>query len=346
MSNQSPTEFSFDLYPGLDSELDDAYRRNVEGGIATPDTAVSGLAAVVGNSLHDPDRLKVTPEVSDWVSEELLPSTLTGWMRYADKMGLDTIRTALDTQSIDEFIQPQNRAEAFSELFKAREDLIEADERTPNGDDVGESMHLVLIPWHSFRDNLDRLDEWMKEMRSTQGIASRDDYFDSSLLQALKDETPMYRSTKTPLGGIGNTPQQWVSAREYLNERIDSDGAWGVMLAQTSDDAGLRYLVEDTPDDERSPDALTDNGSYHFRVAGHYVDAMGIFEWLALTLQEDPSTLSSQDLSWLLANRLAVNGGPCVPGGYFDGGQVRSRLYRADNDDSDIRPRLAVMEGL
>jgi hypothetical protein len=342
MSNQSPTEFSFDLYPGLDSELDDAYRRNIEGGIAAPDTAVTGLAAVVGNSLHDPNRFKLAPEVSDWVAEELLPSTLNGWLRYADKMGLDTIRTALVNKSIDEFIQPQNRAEALSNLFKAREDFVGADERTPNGDDVGESMHLVLIPWHSFRDNLDRLDEWIKEMRTTQGIATLVDYFDSSLLQAIKDETPMYRSTKRLLGQNGTTPQ-WISAREYLNERMDSDGAWGVMLAQTSDDAGLRYLVEDTPDDERSPDALTDNGSYHLRVAGHYADAMGVFEWLALTLQEDPSKMSSQDLSWLLANRIDVNGGPCVPDGVFRGGRVGSGLSGADVGNSDIRPRLAVM---
>ncbi len=44
--------FSFDLYPGLDAELEAAYRRNVDAGTANPeDVASGGLAAVLAQEL-------------------------------------------------------------------------------------------------------------------------------------------------------------------------------------------------------------------------------------------------------------------------------------------------------
>ena len=129
---------------------------------------------------------------------------------------------------------------------------------------------------------------------------------------------------------------------EYLNQRIKQDGDWGIILAQTSDEAGLERLVKGSPSD-RTPDKLTDNGSTNFIVAGQKVDGMGIFEWIALTFQEDPTKLSTKDVSWLLANRLKINGVPQVPYGVWGGSRVKSDLVSPDYGRDDARPRLAVI---
>lgn len=64
---------------------------------------------------------------------------------------------------------------------------------------------------------------------------------------------------------------------------------------------------------------MANNGTGHFEVAGHAVDVMGIFEWLCLTLQEEPITLSTHDYSLMLANRTEVGGDSPVPRGYWLG---------------------------
>jgi hypothetical protein len=71
---------------------------------------------------------------------------------------------------------------------------------------------------------------------------------------------------------------------------------------------------------------------------------MGIFEWIALTFQEDPTKLSTKDVSWLLANRLKINGVPRVPYGDWSGSLVWSGLGSPDNGDDSARPRLAVID--
>jgi hypothetical protein len=352
MSNQSPTEFSFDLYPGLDSELDDAYRRNIEGGIAPPNDAVSGLASVIGNIIQSPNQIGFSQEVSDWAVDEF-EYAFHQWIRFhsedlvympEDIIGpihnmLDgTDDAPMNVTDIEKWLG-NNAGETVTFLHEAKQKFIALDEiKTPEGNEIGPTMNLVLLPWQAFRNHLHDLTPWVHMLREQQGIDTTD-YFNSDLLKAITEDKPMYRDPRDV--------SKLLSAREYLDLRIEYDGPWGIMLAQTSDEAGTKDLV-DGDAEFRTPDSLTNKGQSRTTMGnGIPIDNLGIFEWLAMTFQEDPSELSSQDFSWLLANRLTLDSGdPYVPGGDFDGGQVGSDLVGAGNGDSDIRPRLAVMKTL
>ena len=51
-----PEPFSFDVYPGLDAELNAAYKRNVANGVANPGAvATDGLTAVVADAIANQD---------------------------------------------------------------------------------------------------------------------------------------------------------------------------------------------------------------------------------------------------------------------------------------------------
>ncbi|MBI1862987.1 hypothetical protein HYS00_02615 [Candidatus Microgenomates bacterium] len=292
MVSPNSSDFSFDLYPGLDADLDAAYERNIAQGTASPeDVATSGLAAVVQEALVKapvPSSETLNPEASLWAVEELMP-VLTSWKRY-------------DTH--------------FSSFMPDMSDI---------------SRNLVLVPWREMKARLSDFGGWLEGLRETQGLPK--DYINDQLLTAIQTDQAIYR---TP-----NLPDQMISMSTYLDRKIEQDGSWGIMLAQTSDEAGIDVLKG------QSPDQLTENGEKDFKVAGQQVDAMGIFEWIALTLQENPRMLSSKDYSWLLANRFTdSSGGPLVPFGCWDVGQVGSFLNDADYQYDNTRPRLAVMNSL
>lgn len=332
----TPPDFSFDLYPGLDADLDAAYERNVAAGLATPEEiATGGLAAAVQNTLGQSGNTLPGPsshEALGWASDEL-SRAFHSWNKFDD---LQTIKAPTSLSELAD-MEPHNKLnETFQRLFEAREVLVASGETTPNGANIGETMHLVLIPWKGMLSalNTDVFPAWINEMREKQGVFSKNDFFNDALVDAIKTDKPLYLNDAHP--------RHRMSAQDYLIRKIEQDGPWGVALVQTSDDAGLQRLVAGEPKD-RTPDTLTNEGKNHFEVAGQAVDGLGIFEWLALTMQENPSELSSADYSWLLANHLDLNGGAHVPCGFSRGGQVWSYLRAAGNGGVGIRPRLAVM---
>jgi len=161
----------------------------------------------------------------------------------------------------------------------------------------------------------------------------------SNLLSQLQSGTAIYRNPKAPHYYTTNhsSEPEWLSAHEYLTQRVAKDGPWGVILTQTSNDAGMSSMVG------KSPDELTAQGTQHLEVRGQRVDGLGVLEWLAMTLQHIPAELSASDASWLLANRLEVDGVARVPSGFWDVGRVVSFLDDADRRNDVIRPRLAVI---
>jgi hypothetical protein len=189
-------------------------------------------------------------------------------------------------------------------------------------------MRLALVPWQEMRNHLNDFGEWVDGLREAQGLDS-EDYINEDLLAAITGNKPFYRDT--------DNPSQLLTATQYLDKKIAEDGPVGVMLVQTSDDAGIERLAD------QSPDQMTGDGSQHLELSGSNVDAMGVFEWISLTLQTDPAQLSSGDYSWMLANRLDVGGGPRVPRGGWGGDQVGLYLYWARDQGDDVRVRLAVM---
>lgn len=330
MTNPSP-DFSFDLYPGLDAELDAAFERNVVMGKAEPGIDVpTGLAVAVQNSLQQvpqsPDVL--TPEMHNWAASEVNQSG-GNWHALRDQLGVFV------PTSINELREESKDLDGvLRHLYEAKEALQVSGQHNPEGLPLEDTMTLVLMPWKAMRDNLGagHFDGFIQRLRLKQGATNNKDFINDDLHRAIVEGTPIYRD---PLVSGGR-----LSTAEYLDRRIEAEGNWGVALIQTSEQAGIQSLVG------QSPDALTNNGTGHIEIGGHQVDGMGVIEWLALTLQTDPTALSKDDYSWMLANRLDVNGDPCVPYGDWDGDQVKSNLRRAGYDDGYTRPRLAVMKNL
>jgi len=347
MANNSP-EFSFDLYPDLDRDLDDIYRRNLEQGVASGEViATAVLAATVDRQLEN-DPHEISKLAEDWARLEFDGESGINqkWGRYYDQYNTDNDgmnHSPIDPEpnlSFDNLKRHDweisNFEQKIEKLYLAKRALLESGETTPEGINVGETMHLVAVPWRIMRHNLvDGFDSWVKLMRHHQGI-KEPDYINDELLSCIKSDSNR-KLYKNPLK-IG----EYLTAKEYLDQKIAEDGNWGIILAQTSNEAGIKSLVKGSPEG-RTPDALTQNGSGLFYIGEQAIYGLGIFEWLALTFQEDPRQLSTKDVSWLLANRLIDNGVPRVPCGDWYDSQVGSGLFSPGVGDVGARPRLAVI---
>jgi len=328
MTTPPSSEFSYDLYPGLDADLEAALARNIANGVAADpaQVATSGLASVVGNVINQPGNIQLAPEAQAWGQGEIVRAG-TNWLQYGDVLQTATLNSPQQLRVIH-----PNLDRKIQHLYDDREQLVRSGYKTPEGTPIGETMKLVLVPWQLFKDHLGTHQTMLTQMRSRQSqVTLKEDYINEQLLDAINNNTPMYRPQSRP-GDL-------ITAAEYLDGKIKQDGPWGVMLAQTSNDAGIEQYKGKSPDDL----TITANGHDNLRLKQVQVDQMGIFEWWALTLQEDPSQLSNSDYSWLLANRLDVNGVARVPCGYWNGGRVDSRLGDAGHQAGDVRPRLAVM---
>lgn len=258
-------------------------------------------------------------EIGTWAERDLAEA-LDGWQPYTDML------TGVP-RSVNQLQHP-NFGETVTRLFEAREALRQSGETTPEGTNVGDTMKLAVIPWQDILNNLQQFDTWVESLGSAQDVTDAY-YIGPRPLEAITGNQPFYRDP--------NDPTTLITASEYLREKIEKDGPWGIMLAQTSNDAGLASRLG------QSPNALTEDGEAHLEVAGYQVDAMGIFEWIALALQRDPSKLSSEDYSWFLANRSLAGGAPQVAYGYWRAGDVGAAFGGAGGDVSGARPRLAVM---
>lgn len=267
----------------------------------------------------------LSAEVQGWAGAELnnVSSYFDTWQNYDGQLGVSK------SISVGELAANNpNLASKLTRLYKAKQSLLASGENTPEGTNVGETMHLALIPWHEMRNHLADFDQWVKQLRDSQGIA-RGNHIDEHLLAAIKGSTPFYRDS--------DTPSQLLTASQYLDKKIAEDGPVGVMLVQTSSAAGIERLVGQTPNQ------MTSDGSQHLEVAGSNVDSMGVFEWIALTMQKDPRELSRQDYSWLLANRMTIQGVTRVLYVGWHDGRVMSNWGYGFRTDPQMRVCLAVM---
>ena len=296
-------EFSYDLYPGLDADLQAALDRNIATVNANPaEIATADLAAAVANTIAQPK------PAGEWESAEA-ESWSTNELGVAQSNWLESPIRSKYFDGLESLIE--TKVATMNRLYNARQDLIASAGKTPAGESIGESMHLTLVPWKLMLDNIDRLPEWINSMRSRNGFTASDDFLGADLLSQIQDDAAIYRNPKAPkyYTTYNSSEPEMISTREYLAQRITLDGTWGVMLTQTNDVAGMSSLVN------KCPDELTQHGSKHLEVSGQRVDGLGVLEFLAMTLQQYPAELFSNKMSWLLANRLDVNGYAQVPFG-------------------------------
>jgi hypothetical protein len=273
---------------------------------------------------------ELSKEAFSWAKQELEGRVLQIWQQY---------KTGLELEVPESFVELVQNNPSFSttieRLHQVKMTLQKSGEMTPEDLKLDETMHLVLMPWQAFRNHSHHLPDLMSDLRTSQGKPIGYDLLYDEILSALEYNSYIYR-------GIGDSLSE-LPVEEYLDLKLNNDGPWGVGLVQTSNQAGLARLIEG-PSDQRSPNALTQNGTAHFRVAEQNVDALGLFEWLALTLQENPENLSIDDSSWLLANRLDAFGqGMCVPSASWISGTLCVGIDKADFDSTLIRPRLAIL---
>lgn len=300
----------------------------------TPENRLSEAARVrlarvaIEKYRHNGSAESLTSEVKEWASSELdgRDGVLRRWRRYGSALKVSIPR------SVDELLQVQpNLAPTFMRLHYAKQELTRSREVTidgKKGKNVGETMHLAVLPWQAMSGNLYDFDEWVKAVRKIQG-RGEPDYIEDHLLQAIQIDKRLYCSPDNPM--------RLLTPSEYLKEKITYDGPWGIMLAQTSPQAGYQGVSG------RCANELTNSGISHLELAGHYVDAMGTLEWVALTMQEDSYT-SWPSMSLLLANRHIYDSREHVAFGYVnpENLQVVSNLGMPDYR-SDAQPRLAVM---
>jgi hypothetical protein len=341
MTNNSQ-EFSFDLYPDIDRDLDDVYRRNLEQGLVDEETATKDtLDAVVEQQLvlsgHETFK-----DSGAWARKELGNSVEDGvfqkWNKYCklSTVGrpLGISRAPLTFEGLE--LDNPNFNEKIEKLYAAKQALTDSGELSSGGVNIGETMHLVAVPWKIMKDNLGSLDVWLNGMRVAQGIEKPDEFNSDLLFDITTYNDWLYLNPKDN--------GEYLKATEYLDQRIAEDGDWGIILAQTSSMAGLKSLIR--PEgftNTRTPDEMAGK----LTVAGQRVDGMGIFEYIALTLQEDPKTISNRDCSWLLANHLRVPGSANenkLPYGRWNEDSVVFGLLPDDYSSALYQPRLAIVD--
>lgn len=315
-------QFSYDIYPGLDDALVAALAQNTASGLADPGRIAAGLATAVGNAVRQTADLQLSPEAQAWGNQGI-NRALEKWRKYDGVLDTPKFRN-----SDGLYDSNPNLERTLMRLYDAQEQLSNSVYQTRSSEPIGETMKLVLMPWQLFQDRLQSHDviRMLGQMRAEQGIDK--DYVQENLRDAWNSDQPMYQ--------LPSRPGDLISAFEYIHEKIKQDGPWGVMLAQTSDLAGT------SADLGKSTAVLADAYSRDdvMDLQKLRVDQMGIFEWWALTFQEEPSRLSNSDFSCLLANRINVKGTDCYPRGFWSGYFVSLDMGNLDNH---VMPRLAVL---
>ena len=342
----NPPAFTYDTH-GLDGieeafKADEILRAATEKNLAT--AGMTGVAIGVVEASKPENNL--APEVLAWANQEFSRgpdgSVFDDWDKYDAHLSTPA---PMDLGEL--FALNPNLGATLTRLYQAKEEITATGERTParwnqplqnweEGGLVGDTMHLVLVPWQELQGNLNNLRSWVHNMRATQAVVKDDnDFILIDLLVGLRDGTKLYRDPNT---------NEWLSTADYLRGRITQDGPWGVMLAQTGNTVGMQSLHA------KSPNELTCAGEQHLKIKDVKVDGLGCLEWLTMSLQEDPETLILQHKcdSWLLANRLDDIEGdfsPEVPVGCWLGAtaEVSTTTRTVFAGDSSSLPRLAVL---
>ena len=66
-------------------------------------------------------------------------------------------------------MEPDRYEEVLGKLYNARNALYQSGDVTPTGgENIGDTMHLVAVPWQLFKDNLNDIEGLMKRLRGVQ----------------------------------------------------------------------------------------------------------------------------------------------------------------------------------
>lgn len=262
--------------------------------------AFAGDVSVASKLVGDQDQASTDqpvdelPEISEGLrhnGEASVTKAIEKWKRYKDHFVIQPTNLPLN---LDELRQSHPNFDAdFSKLCLDWSELVEfGNTEEGEGDhtqNIGTEMEFVLVPWGVFKEELARngsLRSTIVELRSTQ---AQDDMpaleLDSTIMDNLENDNVRYL--------VGNNDQT-IGVEQYVVSRINHEGNWGIMLMQTSAESGIRRWRA------KSPTATTLEESRNLRLGQVPVAQMGIFEVIALTLQEELPGLDRK--IWLPAN--------------------------------------------
>ena len=212
----------------------------------------------------------------EWLAREL-DYGIRSWQRLASRLvGHVPGRPA----SLLSKRSPLEKNQIFQCLFAANHLL--------SGYDYDGEMHLVLMPWRELKHVCDTktMQQWLDNVgelaydRNTpydKPIGIEDSVIKELEGRTLNANEQIYRDPANP--------KRLLTPKEYLDQRIAEDGDWGVALVQTNEEPGVRTMRRSAPSAYYFP------FKHHIAVEGYHVDGMGIFEYIALVLQEDCSKL-------------------------------------------------------
>ncbi len=250
--------------PAANSAFEVSIRAREDLGDPTVEESIEELA----QSDEPPATYEVTRESIIQGIEHAVES----WKQYIDTPGL---RLPRDPEHFKRFLRDYEGT--VDQLTRIKLDMIDfgktTEGRTIGGHNIGRSLSPLLVPWEFFKNHVEgTTTSAIRYMRSMQGIEEHalDD-------PAFFDRNAINYSYRAPYSyGSGYDADRG----KYLEDRFASDGWWGIILAQTGSTAGQSR--------RKPPSELIENRTY--RLEGYRADSFGIFEWLALTLQEDPRT--------------------------------------------------------
>lgn len=262
-----------------------------DGVFTAPTRALLDLTLSEGDEeIKDPE----TEAVRESIIEEI-NTAIESWRKYG---GVDGLRLPRDIEQLSRFNRDFDGL--IEKLTAVKLEMIKfgrtQEGMMPDGTNIGETLHPVLIPWEFFAHHAGSgtLPKALKLLREKQSIEEHVlDYpfmIGRENLAGDKDVTYFPQSSLT-----------------YLRKKIGDDGWWGIFLIQSQEpykpladglmpETKIKKIKNYRGDWERNePDVK------FRRMNGYDIDMLGLYEWLALTLQEEPESFKG-DLTLLTSN--------------------------------------------
>lgn len=181
-------------------------------------------------------------------------------------------------------------------LAQAKYDLLQfgktPEGKTPKGTNIGETFQPILIPWEFFAKHCDepgKIASAIRSMQQHQGI--KEHFLDKPELEKFSKVNGSYPYIE---GGY----EHGSTINRRAKELLVKEGWWGIRLMQTSDDYGSAQLSPDGSNNVNYQDivqmgVIEGLGNQSINL---YTQGMGIYEWLALTLQVKPVNISGKNI--------------------------------------------------
>jgi len=230
--------------------------------------------------------------------ENDIETALETWSKYEKERRVSPYRWPKDQEDLSRY--NRNMDSTIEKLAKIKLDLIEFGNsprgKTPGGENIGDTMHPVLIPWEFFSENSGngQLAPALQRLRGMQNIKEHIRDYPFVLDQLAEYELKqVYFSRPYSSQVFSSLFRDNESNTKHLHDMFYADGWWGIMLMQTGKDVGVSSIDLQEEVEQGSP-----------TIAGYDIGRLGIYEWLALTLQESPDAFHNTEDEILVANRI------------------------------------------